>query len=176
MTENVFPRNTLSILWKRIFSSALSVFQPRPPKCLNCERSLFKPLFCLKSERPQLFNVTPIEVIPTLMFSVCRALSDGTILFMFAHSENAHFALAQIQPLWERTPLRQFFSVKWPHSFPEYSSTPSQANLLSWAPNLHVDFACTLCVCSCSCFLLFSSAVISLCLSCLCVSWYLLPC
>nr|XP_040259497.2 uncharacterized protein LOC120976512 isoform X1 [Aegilops tauschii subsp. strangulata] len=33
-----------------------SAFHPRPPKCLFCERSLLECIFCLKSERPQLFN------------------------------------------------------------------------------------------------------------------------
>ncbi|KAM3348216.1 hypothetical protein ACQJBY_021870 [Aegilops geniculata] len=33
-----------------------SLFSPCLSKCLFCERSAFKPLFCLKSERPQLWN------------------------------------------------------------------------------------------------------------------------
>ena len=173
----MYFRKYVFTFWLRILRKALSVFQPRPPKRLNCERSLFKPLFCLKSERPQLCNRNSVWG-DSNAHVLCYSSSFWRDHFIYVCTFwKCPFALALIQPLWERTPLRQFFSVKWPHSFPEYSSTPSQANLLSWAPNLHVDFACTLCVCSCSCLLSFSSAVILLCLSCMLVfSWYLLPC
>ena len=52
------------------------------------------------------------------MFSVRRALSYGTILFMFAHSENAHFALARKKPPPRENCFRQiiprsFYTFSW---------------------------------------------------------------
>ena len=114
-------------------------------------------------------TVTPIEVNPTPTSSSRRARSVPIIFTMVWHIENDHFSLVRKQPPPRENYFRQKNSAVVSHFFPEYLSTPRQANLLSWAPNLHVDFACTLCVCSCSCFISFSSAVISLCLSCMLV-------
>ena len=58
-------------------------------------------------------TVTQIEVIPALNFSIRRALFDGTIFSMFAHSENVHFALARKQPPPRENCFQQFF----PQSF-----------------------------------------------------------
>ena len=98
---------------------------------------------------PNFMTVTPIEVKPTPMSSVRRALSDDKNFVLFPHYENDHFALAILSAPFEREtfPAKLFASSS--HSFPVYSSTPRQANLLSWAPNLRDDFACTLCVCVC---------------------------
>ena len=64
--------------------------------------------------------VTPIEVIPALTFSVRQALFDGTIFLMFAHSKNAHFALApNSAPLRGNRSLANLSAIV-SHFFPEY--------------------------------------------------------
>ena len=118
--------------------------------------------FCLKSERPQLWNRNS-EWGDSNAHVLCSSSSFwwGHFLYICTFWKCPFYPCSNSVPLIENRSTAKFSN--WSHPSPEYSSNLTQANLLSWAPNLHVDFACTSCVClvaivSCLfCLLLFQS-------------------
>ena len=94
---------------------------------------------------------------PTSSFR--RARSVDVIFIIFSHSENDLFALARKQPPPRRNCFRQIFSRSFRTSSRSICRPPGKPT------SYHEPRTCMLtllapCVCSCSCFTSFSSAVI----------------